>query len=299
MSQKRLFSRLLLSFVCIVVFLQSREVFGSCQQTLDQQVEVQVQRHGTDPAAVVKSTMKALHKQLQRLPNASINSIYRDPSHVQEQMSLIYKNFSLSTWLNRLSLIPKMSSLQAFDKTEINYLFTHWIRVRYLTSVYRLVANRELKEVFLENGRFPASVKQSAIHNPAQLIITGYSNFRCQDQIDNKAYDCASDMIFIHTHLSPDILCQSPKLSDDAKVNYLVQKQGHQFKIIDIEIGGRRIYKDSFDEISNLLNAYSYQNLIEYIQIWSFLKTEKTPEKEIQAFRSAVPQISSRLPASQ
>jgi len=299
MNPKRLLSILLLFFTFIAISFQSREAFGSCQQTLDQQVEVQIQRHGTDPAAVVKSTMKALHKQLQRLPNASINSIYRDSSHVQEQMSLIYKNFSLSTWLNRLSLIPKISSLQAFDQTEINYLFTHWIRVRYLTSVYRLVANRELKEVFLENGRFPASVKEGAIHSPAQLIITGYSNFHCQDQLDNKAYDCASEMIFIHTHLSPDILCQSPKLSDDAKVNYLVQKQGHQFKIIDLEIGGRRIYKDSFDEISNLLNSYNYQNLVEHIQIWSFLKTKKTPENEIQAFRSAVPLTPSRLPASQ
>jgi hypothetical protein len=274
------------------------DVSASCQPVLEQQIGVQTQKHGFDPGEVVKFLSQSLHAQFKPESNVGPNHIYRDPMLVQNQMSTFYQNFALPTWLDRLALNPKVQDLNPFENSEIAYLFTHWLRVKYMTAVHRLVQKRELEEAYRMKGRFPAQVIDAILKDPAQPMITGYSSYTCQDTSDNHVYDCSKKMIFVHAHLSPKVLCQISKFSRDARFKYLVQLQPEGFKIVDVEIDGRRIYKDSIQELNHFIAQKTWDRIKFDLKLWSFLKPESTAESDLQSFRNSVLPNPSRLPAS-
>lgn len=290
-----------LIFTCVVglSLLASSFAEATCQPVLPQQVEIQKQKHGFDPGVAVLSMAENLHAQFKTQNSTEPNQLYRDPTLVQNQMSAFYQKFALSTWMDRLGMVPKLKELNPFESTEVSYLFTHWVRVKYMSSVFRLVKKRELEEAYRIKGRFPAQVIEKIVSQPAHPMITGYSTFTCQDMSDNVAYDCSKKMIYVHAHLSPDVLCEISKFSKDARFKYLVQLQEDGFRVVDVEVEGRRLYKDSFHELGLFVSNRAWDKVKADLKIWSFLKPDEISDTDLQSFRNAIDLNPSRLPASQ
>lgn len=273
---------------------------ASCQPVLKQQVEIQVQKHGTDPGSVVREAVDSLHKQFRPIEGKNTNFIYIDPGKIQEQMSTFYNHFALSTWIDRINLDPKIQKLSPIKRSEIHYLFTHWVRVRYLSAIYRLVRKRELEEVYRTKDRFPASVKKTTVNRPEKMVITGYSSHTCKDQAENLVYDCSKKLVWVHTHQSPDVLCDIRKYSRDARFKYLVQKEGDEFKIVDVEYEGRQIYKDAFLELSEFFSRKTISAIESDLKLWSFLSAAHSDPKAVEQFTQSVPALPiGRQPASE
>lgn len=288
-----------LSLVIAVIAFSGDDSLASCQPVLKQQVEIQIQRHKSDPGIVVREATAALHTQFRPVKGKNSNFIYVDPTKIQEQMSALYDHFALSTWMDRINLIPKIKKLSPLKRSEIHYLFTHWVRVRYMTSMFRLVRKREMEEVYRVQDRFPASVKKTTIENPSKMVITGYSSHTCKDQVENLVYDCSKKLVWVHTHQSPEVLCTVRKFSRDARFKYLVQMEGPSFKIVDVEYEGRKIYKDSFVELNEFLDRKNVSAIENDLRLWSFLSATKADPKDVEKFSQSVEKTNSRLPASE
>ena len=283
----------------IAVALTGDFSYASCQPVLKQQVAIQKQRHGADPGLVVKNATTSLHAQFRPVKGKNANFIYVDSTKIQEQMSALYDHFALATWLDRINLIPKVKKLSPLKRSEIHYLFSHWVRVRYMTSMFRLVRKRELEEVYRIQDRFPASVRKATVNDPAKMVITGYSSHTCKDQIENMVYDCSKRLVWVHTHQSPEVLCSIRKFSRDARFKYLVQLEGNSFKIVDVEYEGRQIYKDSFIELNEFFNRKNISAIENDLKLWSFLSASNADPKAVEKFSRSIGKDGGRQPASQ
>lgn len=275
--------------------------YAICQTVLSQQVELQVQRFGADPAGVVKNLTSNVHAQFSDKKGPKENLIFLDHQRVQNQMSELYENFSVSVWMDRLNMVNEIKQLNAFENSELSYLFTHWVRAKYMAYVQRLVRKRELEEVFRVSGRFPAQLKQKTVKEPASLMVTGYSRFYCKEKMDKYAYDCKREMTFVHTQLSPEVLCNNLKLAKAAQFKYLVQKTSFGFRIVDVQINGRRLYRDSYQDLKRLFKEQSLKTIQNNLKIWSYQKNRIVSEEELNAFKKAIlPEGNDqRMPASQ
>ncbi len=272
--------------------------FASCQPVLKQQVKIQKQRHGADPGTVVEKATSTLHDQFRPVKGKNANFIYVDSTKIQEQMSALYNYFALSTWLDRINLIPKIKKLSPLKRSEIHYLFTHWVRVRYMTAMFRLVRKRELEEVYRAQDRFPANIRKATINNPSKMVITGYSSHTCKDQTENLVYDCSKKLVWVHTHQSPEVLCSIRKFSRNARFKFLVQLEKDDFKIVDVEYEGRKVYKDSFIELNEFFDRKNITAIENDLKLWSFLNASKADPKAVEKFSQSISKEDRRLPAS-
>ncbi|MEO0337483.1 MAG: hypothetical protein AAF202_13900, partial [Pseudomonadota bacterium] len=171
-------------------------------------------KYGRDPASVVKKATDVLHNQFRAHSKNQPNQIFKDSSDLRIQMSIMINYFALNQWVEKLYSLTQNQSLDPLRRTEWDYVFTHWMRVRYLSSVQELVRGREVLNAFREPAF--ARVKNQVVESPAQLVVTDYKPFVCESKSDFETYDCSKNYIMVNTQLSPNVMCSNPEWAKQA-----------------------------------------------------------------------------------
>ncbi|NQY99965.1 MAG: hypothetical protein HRT45_04760 [Bdellovibrionales bacterium] len=260
---------------------------------------------GRDPASLVKKATDVLHNQFRAHNKNQPNQIFSDSSDLRIQMSIFINYFAMADWTKKLNEVTRNQRLDSLRKTEWEYVFTHWMRVRYLSSVQELVRAREMFQVFREPAL--AAVKQTVVQRPAAMVITDYRSFACETDLDQRTYDCSKTFVMVETQLSPQVMCSNRKLARQANFKYLVDVSKGGVRITDVEYNGTRLFQDAIADIEGLFtNKSDAATVLNSMKIWSFRSTAPTSKDDLQAFRAnfgnaslGPAKASSRMPASQ
>ena len=263
-------------------------------------------RYGNDPATVVRHVTLALHKHfLVRSADIDKNHFLSDGDLQRQQMAVLFNNFALPDWLKSLNGQSPVKSMQPISRYELEYLFSHWVRSRYMKTVASLIKSREKLKVDRELAETDP-VRRRVINSPAETIVTGYQPFQCETLWDRRAYNCGNNMVKVHAQMSPRVLCQTEDETAQGHFVFLVDVSTEPFRIVDVEFEKTRVYQDAYIDLNSMLGrTKAFAEMTDQLKMWSFLPLESTSEMAIQQFRkqyngSIIPRRDrqDRLPAS-
>jgi hypothetical protein len=293
------------SLLIPVVLLPTSQAAELCKPVGKRDRADVAREYGRDPAGVVQKATEVLHNQFKAHNLNEPNQIYKDNSDLRIQMSIMINYFSLNHWVDKLSVITKPQKLSSHSQQEWGYVFSSWMRVRYLATVKELVREPEIFQVFREPAF--AQIKDFVVQKPATLVVTGYKRFACETDLDQRTYDCSKNYVLIDTQLSPKVMCSNKKLASQAHFKYLVDVTKGRYRVADVEMNGARLFQDAYLDLEAMTKSQANaEETLTKIKTWSFLPMGPVNDDELKAFQRAMTpsaqiapkKASGRMPAS-
>lgn len=239
-----------------------------------------------------------MHQQLQQLHN---QLTHKNPSAQDRarQMQLISQIFDTTTWLWAIEQLEGLP-LEVHDSVDLQYLFTSWLRERYMGQTYRVVRQTELVEAFRIGGRYNETVQARVSQTPAEVRVTGFRPFHCQSQNDKESYQCSQPHYIAEVQLSPHVLCQS-SLIKNYRFDYILRLDAQRgFRIVDVRRGPQGFYQQAYINYKNHLQTKTVAQLRVFLRQLTFSSQQDLHREEVRQFVERARQNTpSRIPASE
>lgn len=217
---------------------------------------------GADPVQFLLQNLQPLHKEIQPSSNSSSRT---------RQMKVLGKHFDIQTWATKIDDIQSPAkTLSSSEQLLMQYLFTAWIRERYMGLLNRTVRKDELTEVEKRPFRLARVVRKRVQSYPVEPRVVAIESYDCTSDLDKTTYDCSSPLVTLEVQASPYLLCGDEVASSRHRFRYLIRKSDHGLKIVDVIRGQFHVYQDAYKDYLSYRNDLSADQLKAYLQRITF-----------------------------
>ncbi len=270
----------------LILSLSYADDLLTCRELSDHDKQSMQKTLKVDVAEVLRARLQPIHKSLYAA---------KDDSRFEQAEGLV-KAFDADTWLERLKALK---GFQEDHHTEIEFLFSFWVREKYLGLLARAGARSEKHQLDILGAKGDSNVRARVHAFPAEPRVTHISRFACSTPKDNASYRCSEPHVAVDVQLSPYVLCSAEL--EPSHLKYIVRLDPLRGPLIaDVERFGQRIYQSTLSDLDDLKNHLSGAELFRELKSRTFFTAQdfnEIPGSGILSLR-APDSASSRMPAS-
>lgn len=263
--------------------------FQTCKELQDKEKQTWMQKARVDISGVLHDRLRGTHQDLYP----------RSDSSRFQQAEFLVRAFDVDTWLERFRSIPP-DSIAANRKTQLEFLFSFWVREKYLGLLSRAAARDEQNELKFFGSKVDATTRTQIMKYPAEPRITRIATYRCEGAKDSRTYRCGEPHLAVDIQLSPTLLCSGNRNITDSRLRLIVRLDPLRGPLItDVERDSIRIYQDTLSEYAKLKSKLPGNDLYTELKQRAFFSTtdfNEIPGSGILSLREN--EESKRMPAS-